>query len=207
MTTRTRMRFGLYTIGAIALIALVYLGWFYVPHLGLDQDKTEVFRLASEGKWDEARHLIEVMDERYPDDIRVPLLCGWLEDGVGNLDGSTRAYERALELCKSDAEHLELQVTLADIQRRRGQVAVAERRLEDAANRYGESAKTRQLRASLFMSKWHWDAALGEVDRLAEENPVDPHASGLRRRIRKLREADEASGSNESAPVVRSPGK
>lgn len=207
MTTRTRLRFGLYTFGVIALTVLLYLGWFHVPHLGLDQDKADVFRLAGESKWDEARRLTEVMDERYPDDVRVPLLRGWLEDGVGNLDASARAYERALDLCESDAEHLELLVTLADIQRRRGQVAVAERRLEDAANRYGESAKTRQLRVILLMSKCHWDAALGEVDRLAEENPVDPHASGLRRRIRKLREADEASGSNDSAPVGRSTDK
>jgi tetratricopeptide (TPR) repeat protein len=201
------MRFGLYMFGAITLIVLAYLGWFYVPHLGLDQDKTEVFRFASEGEWDEARRLIEVMDERYPDDIRVPLLRGWLEEGVGNLDGSTRAYERALELCKSDAEHLELLVTLADIQRRRGEAAVAEARLEEATNRYGESAKTRQLRAILLMSKCYWDAALGEVDKLAEENPVDPHASRLRRRIRKLREANEASGSNESVPIIRLPDK
>ena len=92
MSTRTRLRIGLYTVGVIALSVLTYVGWFYVPHLGLDQDKTEVFRLAGEGDWDQARRVIEVMDERYPDDVRVPLLRGWLEDGVGDLGAS--AVER-----------------------------------------------------------------------------------------------------------------
>ena len=98
-------------------------------------------------------------------------------------------------------------VSLADIGRRRGELADAQARLEDAVNQYGESAKTRHLRVILLMSKGHWDAALGETHRLAEENPVDPHASGLRRRIRKLREADEASGCNASATIGRSTDK
>lgn len=205
--TRIRLRFGLYAVSATALAVLVYLGWFYVPHLGLDQDKTEVFRLAGEGKWEEARDLIDEMAERYPDDVRVPLLLGWLEDGAGDLDATTRAYESALPKCETDAQRLELLVTLADIHRRQGHADVAEVRLEEAAKKYGESAKTRHLRVLLLMSKRHWNAALGEIDQLAEENPVNPHARSLRRRVRKLQEAEEASGANEAATVGRSPGK
>ena len=38
MSTRTRLRIGLYTVGVIALSVLTYVGWFYVPHLGLDRN-------------------------------------------------------------------------------------------------------------------------------------------------------------------------
>ncbi|MAG58768.1 MAG: hypothetical protein CMJ83_20970 [Planctomycetes bacterium] len=187
---RLKRRIALYGAAVAILGVLVYLGWVYVPHLGYSQDRAEVFALVADGQFDEARSLIDEMRERDPDDVRVLVLLGWLEDGAGDLAATQSAYEAAVPLCKNDEQRRDLLLTLADIDRRVGHLDEASSGLKDVVSRFGETARSRQLRVLLLIDKRSWDDALGEIAKLAEENPVNPHTQRLRSRVRRLQEAE-----------------
>jgi len=191
--SRTKKRVILYSFSVVALAVLSYLGWAYVPHLGFDEDRTVLFGLLGESRYAEAEAVLDEMTDRYPKDVRVSLLRGYLAEHQGDLEKAKGIYRDSQSACHNDAQRQDLLVTVADIERRQGHLDRAERQLADATKRYGESFRSRHLRVLLFVDKHDYDAALGEVDLMAEEKPVNPHVLSLRIQIQRLQEAS-ASG-------------
>lgn len=178
-----------YPVFLAMLAGLIYGGWFYVPHLGFDEDRTDLLGLIGAKDWEACVELLDEMRKRYPKDVRVPLLRAYMEECRGDLEAAKELYRSSVAMAYNDRQRQELLVTVADIDRRQGDVGAAEKQLADAVKQYGESYRSHHLRALILIDKHALDEALGEVAKMDEENPVNPHARSLRMRIQRLQEA------------------
>ena len=200
-----RFRVALYL--ALGAGALVHLLCLHEPDLGFDGDVTAFWGMAGEGELEDARALLDRMHERFPTDPRVPLLQAWLEQRTGDRAAALAAYEAALPLCDGDEQTLEVLVAMADIRRLQGRSDRARRDLEEATSAYGESARTHHLRAVLLMQKRSWNAALGEIDRLAEEDSMSPYPRRLRQRVQRLQGIGRSPGLDAAATGITPSGR
>lgn len=162
-----------------------------------------VYELAGEGRFDEARALIVTLYDRFPEEVRVPLLDGWLEDGTGELDAAFAAYERARPLLLDDAaQHRSIETTLADIDRRRGRFEDAHARLDALEARHGLGERGGLARALVFESEKKLQDALSVLNDLADEHPESGAVRLLRSR---LRQRMPAAAETSEGEVSRAP--
>jgi tetratricopeptide (TPR) repeat protein len=191
-SSRWKRRVALYLVSVVVVAGFVFAGWFYEAPPDYDAQQSRVFELVGQGNHDEARQLFATMKARMPTDVRVPMLRAWMEDGLGHPDVARAAYYEALPLCINDAQRVEIILALADLSRRQGKVDEALEYVADVAETFGETETSHHVRTLCFIDKGHWKNALGEIERLAEMNPVSQHAKRLRMFVRRHQEAQAA---------------
>lgn len=148
--------------------------------------EAKVFELAGEGRFDEARAAIEDAAERWPKEVRIPLLRGWLEDGTGDLDAAYRAYESALPLLIGEEQKRSVQATLADIDRRRGRFAAARARLDALEMEFGLGERGGRALVLLLLSTKKVQEASSVIKRLVEEHPESVAVQRLDSQVARL---------------------
>lgn len=183
----------LYSLGATGIAVLTWMGWFYEAPPGFDEQASRVFALVRESRYEDAMTALRDLEEEFPGHIKIPLMEAYVHEVEGEFKKARAAYEVAVKRVPEADQRRVILLSIADLHRREGDVDRAEKMLAEVAKEYGESDRTRRLRAVLYSVRGCHDHALSEVDRLVEEHPGDPHALRLRKHLRRLAEASAST--------------
>lgn len=183
-----------------AAFFLIWLSYVRTPEPDFDARKAAFFATVAEGRMDDAERLLDKLAEDFPKAVHVPLLRGWLKDGLKDLPAAMDAYKDALPLATSAEQVAEIELAIADLKRRIGSLDEAQELLETAEKRSGESESSKCLKIAILIDQKRAKDALNELDDFAEKFPVNPHARRMRRTVERiLAEASEASSGVDAA--------
>ena len=127
-----------------------------------------------------ARASCDALLRDLPEEPRAWLVDGFLREDSGDLDGAESAYRRAHELSPRDPERRrELEVTFAELRRRRGDPAGGLALLAELPAGVGDETRLIHARALCLIDLGRVDEALNAAKEVAEK----PGGSGVARRI------------------------
>jgi tetratricopeptide (TPR) repeat protein len=138
--------------------------------------------------------LLSAIEDDFPRHVKVYLARGYLDEVENDLEAARRTYLEAADLVIDPPQRREILLSVADLDRRRGNRVEAQAMLDRLSQECGESVRSRQLRISLLVEEGRITDALREVTRMAEENPGNPLASRLRRQLEGLAAGVSARG-------------
>jgi tetratricopeptide (TPR) repeat protein len=190
----------LYGAALSAAFFLIWISYFRTPEPDFETRKAEFFAAVGEGRMDAAERLLDQLGDDYPKAVHVPLLRGWLKDGLKDLPAALEAYKNALPLATSDEQVAEIELAMADLKRRIGSITEAQELLENVEKRRGETESSKCLKIAILIDQKRAKDALNELEEFAEKFPVNPHARRMRRTVERiLAEASEASSGVDAA--------
>ena len=182
-------RIALYATGTATLAVLVWLGWFQQPPPDYWELQRRFLDCVAEEDDEGLAEINELFDDHYADDVRVPLLRGWLAEQRRDLASAESLYRDALPLCDDDDQRNTVGVSIADLMRRRGEIDAANEELDRVIATHGKSSRARILRVLIRLDEGKSLEALSELELLAEEDPGNPQLTRLRTMVRELGEA------------------
>jgi tetratricopeptide (TPR) repeat protein len=173
-----------------AAVVLVALAARPKP-MGPQVDEVDrVLDLYGRGEREKALRAAEDLKQADPSEPRVWLLAGMLEEDRRDVVAAERAYLIALDLLPAnDARRTDVEVTLADLARRKGDPARALETIDKLARERGETARTRHARVLALIDLGRLDDALSESRRIAEESFGGGVARKLEKQVRSLMDA------------------
>jgi Flp pilus assembly protein TadD len=158
-------------------------------------DKTEALvdqalSLYGKGDRDGARRVADDLVKVNPGEPRAWLLLGMLHEDRKSWNEAERAYSVALEvLDQKDARRVDVQVTLADLRRRKGDPLGALAAIDKVARERGVTGRMRHARVLALIDLARYDEALSETRLIAEEKFGGGVARKLEKQIRSLKDA------------------
>ncbi len=171
-------------VGSAALIALV-IAAVPTPPGAVDEQVDRVIELHGQGRRDDARNLSEQLCRDHADSLRVWLARGMIEEDRDDLSAAEDAYAHARRVMPAGAVGSEdIDISVADIHRRRGDVLGALRELDQLRANGAESGRLNHARALVLLDMKRFDDALREVNLLAEKRGGGGVARQLDKQIR-----------------------
>jgi tetratricopeptide (TPR) repeat protein len=151
----------------------------------------QALELYGKGDRDGARQVAADLARTDPTEPRVWLLLGMLAEDRKAIADAEQAYSAALDLLEpADVRRLDVEVTLADLRRRKGDPAGALGAIDKLARERGESGRIRHARVLSLIDLGRFDDALRETRLIAEERFSGGIAKKLEKHIRSLMGAE-----------------
>ncbi len=192
MTRNAVRRWWLYSLGAAATLAFVYVGFIYREPPGIDSRLEVVFAAVRAKDVERARVELGRVADDFAGHVKVKLAYAWLDEYEGKIDDARAAYLALSDATPEPTQRRDLLLTVADLDRRVGKAPEAEAGLAAVVSEFGETERSRRLRIALLIDGGRLSEASSELGRLDEESPGNPYAAVLRRHLRRL-EASKAS--------------
>jgi hypothetical protein len=182
---RARRRILLYAPTSAMLLVLLVLPAARPP-VDLEGALAEVLERSGAGDLAGAHRRLDSLEEQTGPHLKILLARGFLHELGGDLDAAEGVYQVALGHCTDSGARLVLEVAVAELHRRRGDLEGAGGLLDRATAAHGESARSRRFRVLLKHDQGDLAGALREARVLAEENPGDVAARRLVRQLEAL---------------------
>ncbi len=165
------------------------------PSPTADDAVDQVIQLYAQGNRDAAIAACDAACGQFPAAYRPWLARGMLADDRNDLDGAEKAYVRAREVMGAHTYGVEdIEITLADIKRRRGDAPGCLAELDAIQSRGATSGRLNQARALAFVDLKRFDDALREAQSLAEKRGGGGVARQLDKQIRQAMKSQTAKG-------------
>ena len=175
--------------GSAAAI-LIALAAFPRPEASTESKVDSALALYGQGDRATAQMIADELVRTDPSEARGWLLKGMLAEDRKSLSDAEHAYMNALtHLSADDARRVDVEVTLADLLRRKGDPEGALKAIDKVARERGESGRIHHARALAFADLRRFDEALSETRLLAEEKFGGGVAKKLEKQIRSLMDA------------------
>jgi Tfp pilus assembly protein PilF len=160
------------------------------PQASAESKVDTALALYGQGDRETARMIADDLVRTDPNEARGWLLQGMLAEDRKSLSDAQHAYERAFVLLRhDDVRRVDVEVTLADLLRRKGDPEGALKAIDKVARERGESGRIHHARALAFADLRRFDEALSETRLLAEEKFGGGVAKKLEKQIRSLMDA------------------
>jgi Flp pilus assembly protein TadD len=182
---------GLAVVGSAAVILITLAAW-PKPAASAELRVDRAIELYGSGDRAGAQAVADELVRHDPNEARGWLLQGMLAEDRKDLAAAEHAYTRSLALLgRDDARHTDVEVTLADLLRRKGNPEDALKALEKVARERGESGRIHHARVLAFIDLRRFEDALSETRLLAEERCGGGVAKKLESQIRSLMDAQK----------------
>jgi len=178
-------------VGSAAVILITLAAW-PKPATSTELRVDRAIELYGSGDRAGAQAVADELVRQDPREARGFLLLGMLAEDRKDVAAAEHAYGRSLALLgHDDPRHIDVEVTLADLLRRKGNPEDALKALEKVARERGESGRIHHARALAFIDLRRFEDALSETRILAEERCGGGVAKKLESQIRSLMDAQK----------------